>query len=182
MAVACGVASLLGAAVAIGSRVQAQGKEVSESKVPGYVLKPGEGEALGPARLIKASPRSGTQGGVVVLDQLPAGFTTDFHIHKTSDEFFYVISGTGTAAIGHKETPLGPGDFIFVAAAGVHKMSVSGDGPMELLFIFDKPGADNFFREAHAKYFSKSLPFSLEDCNEIGRKYEYVCLGPKLDP
>lgn len=93
--------------------------------MPGYVLRAGEGEALGTGRLIKASPKSGIQGAVVVFDVLPPGFTTEFHIQETSDEFF---------------------------------------------------------REAHVKYFSKSLPLTLDTCNEIGRKYEYVCLGPELEP
>ena len=66
----------------------------------GYVLKPGEGEALGPSRLIKASPQSGTQGGVIVLDQLRPGFQTTFHIHTNADEFFYVVGGEGRAADG----------------------------------------------------------------------------------
>ncbi|MGD8340762.1 MAG: cupin domain-containing protein, partial [Gammaproteobacteria bacterium] len=115
----------------------------------GYVLKVGEGERLGPNRLIKASPESGTQGGVVVMDRLELGFETTFHIHTTSDEFFYVVSGTGAAEFGDDKIDIGPGDFIFVAAGTQHNLSVTDDGPMELLFVFDRPGADGWFREAH---------------------------------
>jgi len=42
----------------------------------GYVLKADEGERLGPNRIIKASPESGTQGGVMVIDNLEPGFST----------------------------------------------------------------------------------------------------------
>ena len=142
----------------------------------GFVLKAGEGERLGPGRLIKASPKSGTQGGVILLDRLRPGFETTFHVHTVSDEFFYVVSGTGFAEIGERKTRIGPGDFIFVRAGTEHNMSVSEDGPMELLFFFDKPGAAEWFREAHEKFFSKGLPLSVDDCNRIGRQYNYECV------
>jgi quercetin dioxygenase-like cupin family protein len=148
----------------------------AQSDPSGYVLKPGEGESLGPTRLIKASPDSGTQGGVVVMDRLEPGFETTFHIHTVADEFFYVVSGTGAAEFDGRRIEIGSGDFIFVPAGSEHNLSVSDDGPMELLFVFDKPGADDWFREAHERFFSQSLPFSIDDCNEIGAKYDYVCL------
>jgi plastocyanin len=75
-----------------------------------------------------------------------------------------------------KELEIGPGYVIFVPAGAAHNMSVSEDGPMELLFFFDKPGADEWFREAHERYFSKSIPLTVEACNEIGEKYDYVCI------
>ena len=151
------------------------GKKREGKERRGYVLKPGEGEKLGPVRIIKASPDSGTQGGVMVLDELPPGFTTGVHVHTTADEFFYIISGRGTATIGEKDIAIGPGDIVFVSAGGDHAMSVDVDNSMELLFFMDKPGIDGFFREAHEKYFSRSKPLTLEACNAIGRKYAYVC-------
>ncbi len=150
-------------------------KKQEEGKRRGYVLKPGEGEKLGPVRIIKASPKSGTQGGVMVLDELPPGFTTGIHVHTIADEFFYIISGRGTATIGEEDIAIGPGDVVFVPAGGDHAMSVDADNSMKLLFFLDKPGIEGFFREAHEKYFSKSKPLTLEACNDIGRKYAYVC-------
>ena len=148
----------------------------AEDARKGYVLKPSEGEALGPNRLIKASPESGTQGGVVVLDQLQPGFQTTFHVHTNADEFFYVVSGYGHAEFGGKKLSIGPGDVIFVPAGAEHNMSVSEDGPMEMLFFLDRPGIAGWFREVHEKFFSKSLRLSVDDCNKIGEKYNYVCV------
>lgn len=148
----------------------------------GYVLKSGEGEKIGPARIIKASPKSGTQGGVMVLDELPPGFTTGIHVHTEADEFFYVISGRGTATLGEDAEAIGPGDVVFVPAGSDHAMSVDADDSMELLFFLDRPGIEEFFREAHAEYFSKSKPLTLEACNAIGRKYAYVCKTPGRRP
>ena len=144
----------------------------------GYVLKAGEGEALGPDRLIKASPKGGTQGGIMVLDQLPAGFTTGIHIHRKGDEFFYVISGEGVARLGDQDTAIGPGDVVFVPEGARHAMSVNADAGMELLLFMDEPGLEEFFREAHALFFSQGKPLSLEECNAIGAKYNMVCVTP----
>lgn len=144
----------------------------------GYVLKPGDGEALGPDRLIKASPRSGTQGGIMVLDQLPAGFSTGIHIHQKGDEFFYVISGDGAATLGDEDAAIGPGDVVFVPEGARHAMSVNADAGMELLFFMDEPGLEGFFREAHALFFSQGKPLGVEDCNDIGAKYNMVCVTP----
>lgn len=156
----------------VGSLVFLSGATAQE----GYVLKLGEGERLGPNRLIKASPESGTQGGVVVFDRLDPGFETTFHIHTTADEFFYVISGSGAAEFGGDKIEIGEGDFIFVSAGTQHNLSVSDDGPMELLFVLDRPGADGWFREAHERFFSQGIPLTVEDCNEMGEKYDYVCV------
>lgn len=154
----------------------APGPARSQERSRGYVLRTGEGEGLGPGRLIKASPKRGTQGGVVVLDQLPAGFTTGFHAHTKADEFFYVINGSGSASIDEQDVAIGPGDFVFVPARGKHRMSVADTGPMELLYFLDQPGLDDFFREAHTLYFSKARPMSLDECNAIGQKYATVCI------
>lgn len=142
----------------------------------GYVLKAGEGEKLGPNRTIKASPESGTQGGVMVLDYLEPGFSTGRHRHTSADEFFYVIRGTGTATLESGETLIEPGDVVFVPAGAEHKMAVTGTEPMELLYFLDEPGLDGFFREIHAEFISRSEPLTLEDCNTVGAKYGMVCI------
>jgi mannose-6-phosphate isomerase-like protein (cupin superfamily) len=149
-------------------------QDVTDSS--GYVLAPGDGELLGPDRVILASPESGTQGGVLMLSRIPAGFRTSFHIHQTADEFFYILSGGGTAEFAGAVHQIDPGYTIFVPAGGQHKLSVAEDEPMEVLSFFDRPGFDGWFREAHERFFSKSLSMSLDECNEIGAKYDHVCV------
>ncbi|WP_258104174.1 cupin domain-containing protein [Marinoscillum sp. MHG1-6] len=91
----------------------------------GYVLKPDEGEKPGSKRTIKGRPKSGTQGGVMIIDKLPPGFETTFHVHDEADEFFYVINGDGTAEFDGKEQNISTGYVIFVPAGGEHKLKVS---------------------------------------------------------
>jgi mannose-6-phosphate isomerase-like protein (cupin superfamily) len=146
------------------------------SQVEAYVLNPREGEALGPGRLIKASPHTGSRNVVLVIDSARAGFETTFHAHRKTDEFFYIIEGEGTVDLDTQRHVIGPGSVIFIPGSMAHNVKVSDTGPMRMLFFFDKPGTDEWFREAHEKFFSRGLPMSTEDCNRIGKKYGYVCL------
>lgn len=148
--------------------------QVSYSQTTGYVLGPKEGESLG-SKTIKASPKSGSNGGVLVLDSVPAGFETTFHAHKRADEFFYIISGKGLVELDSTKYEIGSGSVIFVPRGKAHNLKVSNNGSMKMIFFFDKPGADEWFREAHEKFFSKSIYMSVDECNRIGKKYGYTC-------
>ena len=148
-------------------------RDDSDGSKRGYVLKQGQGEKLG-RKIIKASPQSGTQGGVMVLDAVPPGFYTGLHIHHIADEFFYVLSGRGTATLGDEHLQFEAGDVIFSPAGETHEIKVDIEGPMELLYFMDKPGADGFFREVHARTSSDRM--TLAECNKIGAKYEITCV------
>ena len=148
-------------------------RDDSDGSKRGYVLKQGQGEKLGRV-IIKASPQSGTQGGVMVLGALPPGFYTGLHIHHIADEFFYVLSGRGTATLGDEHLQFEAGDVIFSPAGETHEIKVDIEGPMELLYFMDKPGADGFVREVHARTSSDRM--TLAECNKIGAKYEITCV------
>lgn len=148
--------------------------QVLYAQKTGYVLGPKEGESLG-SKIIKASPKSGSNGGVLVLDSVPAGFETTLHAHKKADEFFYILNGKGIVELDSMKYEIGSGSVIFVPRGTAHNLKVSNNGSMKMLFFFDKPGADEWFREVHEKYFSKSIPLTVEGCNEIGKKYGYTC-------
>lgn len=146
----------------------------SQADRQGYILKKGEGERLEPNTIIKASPQSGTQGGVMVLDTLPPGFYTGLHTHDNADEFFYVISGTGFATLGDQTSRIEAGDVVFVGVGGLHEIKVAESGGMELLYFVDRPGLDGFFRAVHARATSERM--TLDECNEIGSKYGLTCV------
>lgn len=145
----------------------------------GYVLGPNEGEQLRKGRVIKASPKSGSRNVVLVLDSLPAGFQTNFHAHKRADEFFYIIRGDGYAEIDSTKYKIAAGSIIFVPKGTAHNIKVSESGSMNMLFFFDKPGTDDWFRWVQENFFSKSIPMSIEDCNKFGKKYGYICIENK---
>ena len=119
----------------------------SESR-QGYVLKPGEGEdTIGDgSSLIKASPKTGTQGVVFVEDRMPPASTSGIHTHLEADEFFYVLEGTGRIRLGLNEHEISAGDTIFVPVGTDHKITSSDESPLHVIFIVDRPGLDEQFR------------------------------------
>lgn len=148
-------------------------QEVSE--VPqGYVLKPEEGEVLFDdfSTIIKASPKTGTQGMVFIQGKDTPGGTSGVHVHLIADELFYIIGGVGWILIGTEEYEISTGDVIFVPAGTDHKVSSSIDDPLEMIFIVDRPGLEEQFRlEAQGLDRTK---MTLEEFNEVARKYGTV--------
>ena len=114
----------------------------------GYVLKPGQGEdTIGDgSSLIKASPKTGTQGVVFVEDTMPPSSTSGIHVHLEADEFFYVLEGTGHISLGADEHEISAGDMIFVPVGTDHKITSSDGEPLHVIFVVDRPGLDKQFR------------------------------------
>ncbi len=143
-------------------------KKQKEGKRRGYVLRAGEGEVLG-ADIIKASPRSGTQGSVMVYGEEAAGSTSGLHYHMKADEFFYVLKGRGTITLGGEDISIGPGDMIFVPVGADHRITSSKDDPLTVIFILDRPGIAEQFR---LKMDREKM--SLKEFNAVTRKFGTV--------
>ena len=95
---------------------------VASHAAEGFILKSGEGEELFNGIVIKASPETGTQRSIMVEQSFPLEGSTGLHLHEQGDELFYVISGHGSATLGEIESPVAPGDVIFVPAGSVHRI------------------------------------------------------------
>jgi mannose-6-phosphate isomerase-like protein (cupin superfamily) len=139
----------------------------------GYVLKRGEGESLlGGSRIIKASPRTGSQGAEMIWDSMAVDRSTGIHAHKDADEFFYVLSGSGSAFVVGNEQPVEAGDVIFVAKGQEHRIrNARADAPLELVFLVDRPGLATEFREGAARSQALGRPLTLEERNSISQKH-----------
>lgn len=61
---------------------------------------------------------------------LPAGGATTRHLHKESEEIYYVISGTGTMDLDGERREVGPGDAILIPPGARHQITA---GPVEEL-------------------------------------------------
>lgn len=140
---------------------------VAQEPGTGYVLKSGEGErAAVPGLIIKASPASGTQGGVAILQPMSPGFSTGLHYHVHADEFFYVIAGRGKATIGTTTHDIEAGDFIFVPSGQDHELEAVQS--LEVLEFLDKPGLDADFRHVFPN--PNGYPKTLDELNAVSSK------------
>ena len=148
-------------------------KSLSSSASEPYVLKRGEGEELFDATwIVKASSLSGTQGGELHWVATPPGISSGLHFHVHADELFYVLSGSGIVVLSDDEMVIEAGDVIFVPKGHDHNIkNTESDRPLELLEFLDKPGLANETRELHQRFEATGYSYTLEQLNEIARKY-----------
>jgi len=134
-----------------------------------FLVKRGEGEKVLGMGTIKASPRTGTQGAALFYWSIPEPGSGGVHVHDSADEFFYILSGTGSVLVGEKKESFGPGDTILVPKGTDH--GISPASPVEMLFFVDKPGLADEFREVTAKSNGGKTQLTLEEVNAISQKY-----------
>ncbi len=129
---------------------------LTEGTAEGFILKTGEGEPLLNGIVVKASPRTGTMGSILVEQTFPRGGTTNLHIHDQGDELFYVVSGRGTATLGDKTEVIEPGDVIFVPEGAVHRIeNLDNDEPLTVICFMDSPELVEQFRAIHTRVTSE---------------------------
>jgi mannose-6-phosphate isomerase-like protein (cupin superfamily) len=54
---------------------------------------------------------------------LPAGAATDRHYHRLSEEFYFLLEGTGTMEINGETRSVGPGDAILIPPGAWHQIT-----------------------------------------------------------
>jgi mannose-6-phosphate isomerase-like protein (cupin superfamily) len=113
----------------------------SSSSAPatrGFVLGPDEGEPyhwLGTLSLTKVRGHSTTGGLDVVDHRVPPGYAPPLHVHRTSDEVFYLVEGQLEVRCGDEVWEAGPGSLVFLPRAVPHGFTASDAGPARTLLI-----------------------------------------------
>ncbi len=76
---------------------------------------------------------------------LPAGASTDRHYHKLSEEFYYLLAGSGLMEIDGEQREVGPGDAILIPAGAWHQIRATE--PLRFLCCCAPPYAhdDTYF-------------------------------------
>lgn len=102
----------------------------------GFLALPGEGSAfdvLGtPVLLRVGSDDTGGSIDVIEVDFLP-GNPFPAHIHRNSDEAFYVLSGELTATIGDDEHKVAAGTVAYAGRGVAHGFTNHGTEPARVL-------------------------------------------------
>ena len=99
----------------------------------------GNGEAYEYTRY-PALPAGSAKQSAVAFYELPPGKSNyPYHYHLTSEETFYIISGTGTLKTPDGEVEVHAGDLLFFPAGegGAHKLTNSSESEPLIYIDFD---------------------------------------------
>ena len=58
---------------------------------------------------------------------VPAGGATERHYHKLSEEFYFLLEGTGSMEVDGETREVGPGDAILIPAGAWHQITAVSD-------------------------------------------------------
>ena len=116
---------------------------------PPIALPPNGGEALwfmGSLALVKSDAQS-TGGAVAVIEHVsPPGSGSPLHRHTREDEWFYVIEGELTFAVGDDVIPAPAGSFIYGPRGIPHTFLVTSETPARFLLVTEPAGFEGFMR------------------------------------
>ncbi len=102
---------------------------------PRINLKPGQLKGRTVIPLTRAP--GGMQAWKIVI---PAGKSTPEPRGHDGQEWIYVLSGEMRLILGDEDSVLHPGDFVAFSTGVPHWFGSTGDGPVEILSIFGRPG------------------------------------------
>lgn len=86
--------------------------------------------------VIAETPRS--QAATMVLEPGRSTGGPD-NRHPDSDQWLYVISGTGVATVEGEEIELAPGALLLIEAGEAHETSCRGDEPLRTVNVYAPP-------------------------------------------
>lgn len=64
---------------------------------------------------------------------LPAGSATERHYHRLSEEFYFILEGTGEMEIDGQSQAVATGDAILIPPGAWHQITAAATAPLRLL-------------------------------------------------
>ena len=104
------------------------------------------GRARDPLR-IKVSKSADASALSMIVQEMSPGAVIPDHLHEREDEIILIQAGTGVAAVGGRETPVGPGSVVWVPKGTWHSGRNTGGGVLRWTGIYAPAGFEGYFRE-----------------------------------
>lgn len=60
-------------------------------------------------------------------------------VHRGSDQWVYILSGTGRVTVGERALEVGPRDLLCIEAGEPHEITATGSEPLETLSVYAPP-------------------------------------------
>jgi mannose-6-phosphate isomerase-like protein (cupin superfamily) len=150
-------------------------------------LLPTEGKsiALQGGHTIRFLHRATTSGSSLIEWMAPPRIPgPPLHIHRATDEGFYVLEGTFGFQAG-EQTIHGPsGTYTFIPKGLVHTFWNQGPTPAKLLILISPPGFEQYFEELSDGLAAAgdSPEAAMQIRQALGAKYDIEVVGPPRKP
>lgn len=136
-----------------------------------YVLRAEEGERIFGNSFITVSPATTRAVTLTVaVMRTPPNGRSGVHVHDGADQVVFVVRGSGVATYADMRVSIREGDTVYVGRGVWHEFA-AGPGGMEALEIFSPAGVEQGFREVDQATRGSARSLTLDELNDIGRKY-----------
>ena len=143
------------------------------------MLPPGEGKTVSFSgnygRLVHGQP----DGAYSVVEWVSEPYVpgTPLHIHRVTDEAFFVLEGTFGFQAGQRTFEGAAGAFVFVPKGLEHAYWNEGAIPARMLITISPPGFERYFEEL-AELLAKPGPPDIQAIAELRKRYDTEQVSP----
>lgn len=157
---------------------------MDEEAVAGSIfLAPGEGKGTAPGgpRQIKIKIASESTGGSysMIEDTVPPHYATELHVHRNTDEAFYVVKGPLLFQLGADKSEAPTGTFLFIPRGIAHAFMNPTTESATYIVIISPPGFEKYFEESALVENSNPAP---EILASISERHDREVIGPPMTP
>ena len=125
----------------------------------------------------------GTGYALTEWDMQPAWEGPPLHVHRRTDEGFYVMAGHVGFALDGVTTYSKPGAHVMVPRGHPHSFWNAGARPAKCLLIISPPGLEQYFRALAAQLGDiKSQAASMALRKKLSQEYDIEVIGPPPHP
>jgi quercetin dioxygenase-like cupin family protein len=110
---------------------------------------------------------------VVGSEDIPPGQGIPPHRHVIADEIVFVHRGTGLATVGALEKPVTEGATIYIPRDTLVTLRNTGSDPMTIVFVFSKPGFEEYLRDTSVREGETATAMSSEERARVLEKHEW---------
>lgn len=104
-------------------------------------------------------------------EDIAPGLAIPAHRHPTADEIVFVHRGSGVAQVGQREAAFTEGATVYIPRGVRVTIRNTGTGPLSIVFIFSKPGFEEFMRDNSVPAGQVVLPLSEDELAQIREKH-----------
>ncbi len=150
------------------------------------VIRPGRGKTVSFPGTFSGNVLTFVHGGpddaysLVEWDAAPGAPSTPLHLHRATDEAFYVLEGTFGFRAGERTFEGAAGTFVFVPRGLEHAYWNQGTTPARMLISISPPGFERYFGEL-----AEGLAAAGDDAEAatsvrkaLSEKYDIEVVGP----